>query len=336
MSVGAGGADLERSAGVLHVNLPDGQAAEIGYEVLKARHRTKESPWVVLVPGSGAPSRRGEQSGDGVISYSAEVHVHTQWASALAGAGYPVFAFDKRTCHPRHRPLCRANPSTDMDREGPGALARDVDAACAWIRAQQGANTKVILFAHGQGLSPVLQSACARDAAGLVGLSPIPRRIDRVLVHALEHRQERMEQEAEITQNAERRAQLETVSAGLRNQAATLHETFVSMNRGDFAPDARIRGSTLAYWRGWIRDTAQAQSRIKSLRIPKLFLLGAEDRQYGPEDQTLIRRFSRLPATSVQEVPGADHHLLQDEKLSSYAVNAVLHWLLQREDAPDA
>lgn len=327
---------LERQTGSLQVTLPDTQVAEIGFELTKPRRETDSSTWIVLVPGSGAPSRKGEQNGDGLRAYAADVEVYAHWARALATAGFPVFAFDKRNCHPRHHSLCRANPTHDVDREGPDALFRDVDAACAWIRAENGDRTKLVLMSHGQGLSPILRSDCVKKASGLVALSPIPRRIDHVLVHAMEHRQKNAQQEFQATQDPPKKERLQATATSLRNQAATLRETFDAMERDHFAPDARIRGATLAYWRAWIHQTAHTRDQVKSLKIPTLMLLGKDDQQFGPEDQTLIRRFSRLPATLVQEIPGADHHLLDREKLSQRAANAVIRWLRQNHENPDA
>lgn len=327
---------LTQTDGVLRVELPDDQTAEIGYEIIRARDDTKPTPWVVLVPGSGAPSRKGEQNGDGIQRYSAEVEVYAQWAHVLARAGHPVFAFDKRNCHPRHRSQCHANPTHDIDQEGPSALARDLDAACDWIRAQHGADAKLILMTHGQGLGPVLRSECVKQAEAVVALAPIPRRIDRVLVHAIAHRQTSGQHEAETAQSVHQKDKLASSAAALRNQAATLQETFLSMERGDFASDARVRGATLSYWRAWIDETAQTRDQLKSLKIPKLLLLGMKDQQYGPDDQTLIRRLGHLPATHVQEIPGADHHLLEGEKLSQQAAKVLIRWLQQQVNGSDA
>lgn len=321
--------DLEQKSGWLQVHLPDHNVAEIGFETVQNRRSDAKAPWVVLVPGAGAPSRKGEQNGDGVRKYGAAVETHRAWARALAEAGFRVFSFDKRTCHPSQNPLCRANPTTDLDEEGPSALSRDVDAACAWLRTQQNPQARVVFMTHGQGLSPVLHSQCAESAKALVALAPIPRGIDRVMVHALEHRQKvHLEHAAQLREGA-KKAQHAAAAAKLHNQAGSLQEMFVSMERGDFAANARIRGATLAYWRAWVRQTKQTQKDLKALKIPKLLLLGENDSQFGSEDQERIRRLAQLPSTDVREIPGADHHLLAQEQLTTAAAEAVIQWLRQ-------
>ena len=48
-------------------------------------------------------------------------------AKALAGLGFFVLAYDKRTCRSNHNPICKDNDQQDIDQEGLGALAKDLD-----------------------------------------------------------------------------------------------------------------------------------------------------------------------------------------------------------------
>ena len=148
-------------------------------------------PVVVIVPGGGDVGKDGTRKGDGVVVYKVPVDTSVVWGRALAERGAIVFTYDKRTCGPNDVESCKKNPQSDLDAEGPVALAKDVDAACAAAKAAAGDafDGRLILWAHGQAAQVALSSSCANDAAALVLLSPVPRAIDAVLVDALADRQ---------------------------------------------------------------------------------------------------------------------------------------------------
>lgn len=328
--------EFAEESGSWRVPLPAENSAEIGFSTLQRTNHDSDAPWVLLVPGGGAPSRWGEQNGDGVHPYASTVEVYRAWARALASAGFRVLSYDKRTCHPSQNPLCRANPTGDLDAEGPSALARDVDAACAWLRAKSGEPSRLVLMTHSQGLVPVLRSRCAAQADALVMLAPIPRRIDHVMVHALEHRRHLQLQRAAHTKEREKKERLEVSAAKLRNQAGSVQAMFASMEQGNFAAEARVQGATLGFWRGWLQQTEQTQRQLQALKIPILVLLGSEDGQFGPDDRDRILRFGKLPHGLGREIPAADHHFLQQEKLSAQAVDTVTQWLHEKLGPPSA
>lgn len=297
---------------------PPGPTATLG--ALLVRPREGKGPTVLVVPGGGDVSRLGTRPGDGVSMYGKPVDVSVQWAEAFARRGAHVLSWDKRTCGPNDDPLCHKNPQDDVDRQGPVALAADVDAACALARAEPGFDGRLILFAHGQAAQVALSSTCARDAAAIVLLAPIPRAIDEVIVAGLKDRTDDAQQAARAEKDAAaKQALLEQVSQ-LKNLAGSREAEFASIKAGRFAPTARVNGATLAFWKGWMALTDKTAALVDAVPTPKVVVLGGGDKQYGKKDRVRIRA---LAPEAFVEVAGADHHLLTDGALAESTVDAV-------------
>ncbi len=269
-----------------------------------------DGPVVVIVPGAGDVSRRGLRAGDGVSSYREPVAVSVAWQEALATSGAITMAYDKRTCGPNDDVECLKNTQADLDAEGPVAMAKDVDAACALARTLPGFDGRLVLMAHGQGTQVALSSTCAKEAAAMVLLSPVPREIDAVLVDAVLARHADKLAAAKQTSGAERAA-LEDEAVALRNLAATRQAGFASMRSGKFSREARVDGATIAFWLGWMELTGKTRALLTPLKEKTLLVLGNGDSQLGPGDKALVQG---LPAKKVVVVD-ADHHLLVDGQL---------------------
>jgi hypothetical protein len=279
-----------------------------------------KGPTILIVPGGGDVSRNGTRPGDGVSKYAKPVDVSLAWAEAFAQRGAHVLSWDKRTCGPNDDPVCAKNPQDDVDAEGPGALAKDVDAACALARAEPDFNGQLVLFAHAQAAQVALASSCAKEASALVLAAPIPRAIDQVIVAGLKDRTASTERAAKDAGDAAARQALLDQANQLKNLAGTREAEFASMKAGRFAPTARVNGATLAFWKGWIDLTARTEDMVEALSCPKVIFLGERDLQYGEKDRLKIRALS--PGSFV-EVKGADHHLLTNGALLPSTVDAV-------------
>jgi len=270
-----------------------------------------EGPVFLLVPGAGDVSRRGLRRGDGINTYATPVAVTSAWQDLLGAAGASSLAWDKRTCGPNDDADCAKNPQDDLDERGPVALAADIDAACAMAPTLPGFDGRIVLMAHGQGAQVALSSACARQAAAIVLINPIPREIDAVLVDALLDRHATKRGEAKAARTPEEKARLTEEAVALRNLAATRQAGFASMRSGKFSPEARVDGATIAFWLGWMDITGRTRDLVDPVKEKTLVVIGAKDAQLGEGDRALARD---LPAkkTIVLE---ADHHLLVDETL---------------------
>ena len=307
----------------IDVPLEDGTTAHLGATLIRAVSLFASGPTVVLVPGAGDVSRNGTRPGDGVVKYDAPVDVTLRWAEALARDGKRVLIFDKRTCGPKDNHLCTKNVTTDVDTNGPVALARDVDAACAAARREPGFDGRLVLWAHGQAVDVALSSSCAKEATALVLAAPIPRGIDLVLTAALKERASARQAAAKAEKDPARKAQLESEALALKNQAATREAGFTSMKAGKFAPTARVDGATLGYWTGWMKLTAATSDLLAQTPRPKLIVVGADDVQYGKKDHALIAELATSTGARLLEVPNADHHLLEAGALSDAVATSV-------------
>lgn len=319
------GLTVERRA--LEVTLPSGEVAEVGADLVRPTHRSGAVPALVFVPGGGRVSRLGTQPGDGARNYARPVPVTARWVRAVVEAGYLALTFDKRTCAPNDDERCRKNPVSDLDEEGPQALARDVDAACAQLQREEGFDGRVVLFAHGQGVAPTLLSSCAQQAAAVVLVAPIPRGVDEVMVEALRYRERALRKEAKQKAKQPVAEALLQRANQLKNEAASYEAMFASMNNGAFAEDARVRGATLAFWRAWVALTQKTPELLAGVKAPRIVLLGKSDLQYGPKDRRAIRAFAELEGVEVLELDGADHHLLTEEQLEDSTRTALLEAL---------
>ncbi len=327
---GGGGGGGGGAAGVvvddveLSVAIPGGRAAKLGALAARPAGLALAGPTVVVVPGAGDVSRRGKRIGDGARAYPRDVDVTLRLVEALAKSGYRAVSYDKRTCTPQSDPLCRKNPTGDVDLEGPQALSKDVDAACALARARPGADGRIILWAHGQAAQVALSSSCALSATAIVLVAPIPRTVDDVIVDGLAARSAAAKAAAKQATHPAIRARLEEESLELKNKAASQKRTFESMAKGQFEKTARVQGATLAFWTEWIELTGRTAALLDAADRPLVVVLGARDAQYAEADKDRIRALGKRPNARFVELDRADHHLLVDGALDEAALRPVL------------
>ena len=300
------------------VSVADGVTATLGATL--TRPKDGKGPAILMVPGGGDISRKGTRPGDGVDVYRKPLDVTTAWAEAFARRGALVLAWDKRTCGPNDDPACTKNPQDDVDVSGPAALAKDVDAACALVRSEPAFDGRIVLFAHGQAGQVALTSTCAKDAAVLVLLAPIPRGIDEVIVAGIKERVRHTEKAAAREKDEAAKEALLEKAGQLKSLAGTRDAEFASMKAGRFAPTARVGGATLAFWKGWIELTAKTAALIDAAPAKKIVVLGEGDLQYSERDRVRIKA---IAPEAFLEVKGADHHLLTGGQLSAEAVDLV-------------
>lgn len=325
---GAGGASTATGIvveeRVVVVPLDGGREARLGASLAKPDALVVRGPGVVVVPGGGDVSRAGTRAGDGARAYPAPVDVAARLSEALAGRGFLALSYDKRTCDPRDDARCRKNPVADVDAQGPAALAKDVDAACALLRAERGVDGRIVLWAHGQAAAVALSSSCAREAAAVVLVAPIPRDVDDVMVDAMEARAADLKAAAKQAKDPAEKARLDDAALDLRNKAASQKRTFESMKKGLFEKTARVQGATLAFWQSWIDLTKKTPALVEGVDAPVIVVLAAKDAQYAAADRDRIRALGKTAGARLVELDRADHHLLVDGKLDARALEPVL------------
>ena len=307
----------------LDASTPGGAGSvDLGARVTKSKG--VRGPGVVIVPGAGDVSRDGKRKGDGVVTYAAPVDVARGWADAFAARGAVALTWDKRTCGANDDPLCTTNPQADVDAQGPVALARDVDEACALVRADADFDGRLVLVAHGQAAQVALASSCAKKAAAIVLLSPVPRAVDDVIVDALGERQRAAEATARAATTPDDKTRAQAEAARLKNLAGSRAAAFASMRAGKFADSARVDGATIAFWMGWRKLTDETASLIEPVKDRVVVVVGGADRQLSAADRGAA---AGLPAKKAIVVDDADHHLLVGEQLSPVVTEPVFQAL---------
>lgn len=335
-STGGGGSadayDVEKT--VVEVRGANGERlAQLGADHYLARDNARRTT-VVMVPGAGRVSRQGERSGNGSRDYEAPIAFTEAFAVDLAKAGFNVLAYDKRTCTPADNALCQTNDKSDIDAEGPGAMAKDVDAACALAEAK---GDGVVLFAHGQAAQTALLSQCAQSkAVAIVLVAPMPAAVDKVIVRGLTRRAALLREwgDKEVRSEKTKAAGEEKIAEALalKNKAADLADTFALLRAEKFAADARVLGATPAFWRGWMDLTENTPALLGATQAPVLVVLGQWDSQYAPEDKRKIEQMATTPADFVV-IDKGDHYLMVDLADHPAGRAAVIERLVERLQA---
>jgi len=302
----------------IKVSLPNGLEAKLGAEIWQPPRNVdlvQPKTVVIFVPGSGFISRRGTQEGDGAIHYDVKADVQFLWADTLAIAGYYSFVYDKRNCSVVHDELCHENPVNDINLEGPVALARDVDEVCQEVQNQLGQDVRIVLWTSEQGTQVVLSSKCKDKAALLVFASPIPNRVDEFWINGLFH--------------ASSQPQNRSVKGQLIQKARNMQATFESIQKGLFAPEAKVMGVTLQFWKEWILLTKQTDKLFKSTKTPILFLIGEADGFYNAKSMQILERLAQSKERKLLILTGADRNLLFNASLNQTVGEIVLEALVK-------
>ena len=298
------------------VELPKNNQAKLGAELWFPGRRTspiEPKTVVIFVPGSGTVSRKGTQSGDGAVHYQHSVDVNIAWATALAAEGYTSLLYDKRNCSNIHDDICMENSTSDLNQEGPVALARDVDAACQAAKNHLGDDVRIVLWTSDQGTQVALSSRCKNEAALFVFIAPIPYRVDEYWVEGLS--------------SASEKPQNERVKGMLEQKSRSMKATFDSIEAGQFAPTAKIMGASLQFWKEWISLTSQTEVMFQKLSKPVLLIVGAEDGFYNEKALEILQSETNSPEKRLLYLSGADHNLLINNELNTQTADIVLRAL---------
>lgn len=247
------------------ITLPDGKG-ELNAEVFRPDKKILPKTLVIIVPGAGNISRRGESAGDGVDSYKEPIDVSTIWAKALADKGYFVLSYDKRTCTQKVSTLCKTNSQKDIELEGIASLARDLDQVYQFIvdkLSLKNDKVRLILLTSTQGAQVISLSESAKVASGIVLLSPILGSLEDMWVGGLTKAHE-----AANDFNRKNR---------LANQAESMKGFFDSFKAGHFPDTATIRGASAKFWRTWMEASAKTLQRLKEYNRPTLTIFSEKD-----------------------------------------------------------
>lgn len=234
---------------------------EINAEIFRPEKMIKPKTLVIMVPGSGNVSRRGETNTDGITTFKTPIDINYKWAEALADQGLFVLAYDKRTCNSKINPLCRDLWHKDIDEEGITALASDLDQVCNFAGSQMDEGGRVILMGSTQAAQIISLSNCLKKANALVLLSPIVGELDKLWINGL--------QNASLHAKSDRNQ--------LANRKESMEAFFISLKKGDFPAGANIKGASLKFWQSFMAQSPKTLPKILESKKPSLMLFSAKD-----------------------------------------------------------
>ena len=297
--------------------------------VFLAAPNSENRPVVLMVPGAGNSTFLGRQKSNGAHTYSKPLNITQMWAHELADAGFSSFSYNKRTCRAGQDHLCRNNAVRDIYKNGPIALAEDVDAACRMLRRDLGIpSEKIILWTHGQGGQVVLSSECGRRAKVVLITSPMTDRVDLVLVRTLHHRASLLRAEAATALGVKQKS-LREKARNISNRAESFKATFLSIESDRFIDTASFLGVPLTFWYGWRKSTEDIDLQLAKQQGQVVLFQGENDTNYSDEDQRNLLRFGKIRNVKLVQIPGADHYLIEQNKISASASHLAIEALMQ-------
>lgn len=225
--------------------------------------RPENKTLVIIVPGAGKVSRKGEANDDGIKSYEKPFLVAEEWAKALAEKGFSVLSYDKRSCKANINPLCITNEQRDLDEEGITALVKDLDQVYSYALAHlSDPNTRIVLMSTTQGAQIISLAECSKKASGIVLISPIVEDLETMWVLGLQ-RTLNQAPENDKTQ--------------WRNKKESMQGFFTSLKRGDFPPTANVHGASVKFWLSWVDTSKTTLASLINLNKPILLIFSDQD-----------------------------------------------------------
>jgi len=256
-----------------------------GTLTLPARGEGERVPAVVIVHGSGPMSRDGLMRGQIGLGFGFELPVYQRLAAALAGHGYAVYRYDKRTCGSFND--CAetdhsAVPYDLLETEfATGEYVGDAEAALDIVsRHPQIDPERMFLVGHSEGgqLVPLLLLN-RREVRAAIMLAP-PFHTMSVL---LEQQSERVRWAFSIAGQAER-------GEAEARQLMVAAEALKRVERGTHLGEP-ILGQPPGIWASWIELATKAPEAAKALDRPLLVLGGSYDYNVAPSE---IEGWARL------------------------------------------
>lgn len=289
--------------------LPDGPG-ELNADVYRPHKKSQPTTLVIIVPGSGNVSRRGETAGDGVDAYDTAINLSVLWAQSLVEHGYFVLSYDKRTCIKKLNSYCLNNSQKDIETLGIGALANDLDQVYRYSKAKLDlgeSETRLILLSSTQGAQVVSSSQSLRLASGVVLFSPILGRLDEMWVGGL-------------SRAAEQRHNFAGKNR-LINQAESTRDFFSSLKANKFPEQAVIRGASVQFWQSWMKASLETVDRLSRSNRPVLTIFSAKD------SFSSAAKISNNQAISKKITQQADRNMVDKGQADPQVINDVISFI---------
>lgn len=282
-------------------------------EVYRPYKKAEPKTLIIMVPGSGNISRRGELTGDGIDSYQAPIETNMQWAKNFADRGLFVLAYDKRTCSSKINPLCETNDQKDIDQTGISALAKDLDQVYLFAQKNLDAdNVRIVLMSTTQGAQTIALADCLNKVSGVVLLSPVVGDLDTMWTSGLN--------------KASTRAKSEWDKNQLLNRKESMASFFASMKKGDFPESANVKGATAKFWMTWIEASARTLDALEKASRPTLLMFSNND-VFAPESTRFHEKIKKNSRIRAQFTPYGDRNFIEAGHVPDDAIGDVVNFI---------
>jgi hypothetical protein len=249
-----------------------------GTLTLPARGEGERVPAVVIVHGSGPMSRDGLMNGQIGLGFGFELPVYQRLAAALAGHGYAVYRYDKRTCG-TFNDCAQTDHSTVpydlLETEfATGEYVGDAEAALDIVARQPQIDPeRMFLVGHSEGgqLAPVLLLERPEVRAAVMLAPPF-----HAMSVLLEQQSERVRWAFSLAGEASRG---EAEARQLRDAADALKRVERGTHLGE-----PILGQPPGIWASWSALATKAPEAARELDRPLLVLGGSYDYNVAPSE----------------------------------------------------
>ncbi len=301
---------------LVETTIPIENDGELNAEIFRPIKQSEPKTLIIMVPGSGNVSRKGEVDGDGVHMYPEQIAMNSLWGAALAEQGLFFLSYDKRTCTKSINPLCNNNEQSDIEAIGMPALAQDLDRVVEFMRSRQSDSAvglRIVLMSTTQGAQTIALSQSAKTADGIILLSPIMIDLESMWIKGL------TEAAKNATHNQKTR---------LMNQRESMISFFKSLKAGEFPETSIIRGASIKFWQTWIDASDQTIDLLKKDNRPTLLLFSDNDSFSSPQVLADIKkRTSRANKISTINIHQTDRNFAEKNAVAKGAVDAVVNFI---------
>jgi hypothetical protein len=290
--------------------------AEVNADIFRPQKMIEPKTLIILVPGSGNVSRKGETTTDGVRIFERAVLTHQSWGMALADKGFFVMSYDKRTCTSRINPICHTNVQKDIDEKGIAMLAQDLDQAYQFARrklnAKQNDGARIVLMSSTQGAQTIALAECAKEASGIILFSPIIGDLESMWIKGLGNAANKSGPSQKMR---------------LLNQKESMAAFFKSLKGGAFPEESIIRGASAKFWRSWIDTSQITLNLIKRNQRPSLLLFRLSDTFGGEMMPTIKKNLVPGGRIIVKTISSSDRNFVNDGSVPKEALDEVLRFI---------
>lgn len=287
--------------------------AEVYRPVVHAQRKTL----VIMVPGSGKVSRRGEMLSDGINRYSEPVELYKILGQKLSELGLYVLSYDKRSCTSQNNSLCLEQSLKSADEVGIEMLSRDLEDVYAYVQEKipDLNDWHVVLLGHAQATQVIALSKIASLVQGVVLLSPIIGSMEQIVSDTL--------------------ARVKTSHNALSKRPYFLNDAenkiafFKRLAGGQHDDATSFFGATVKFWKSWMTASNNTLQLLNNHKRPIIMLFGEKDvySSAGDTIKNIEKKYGKNSCFIVKNIKNSDKNLIDNNEISQEAVSIISSFL---------